>query len=257
MSDLADRLASLTPEKRELLRRRLGRSTPVQLAVDPGPSEPLPLSYEQERLWLADRLDPGNPAYLLTVGVRLRGALNVSALEQALTEIVRRHEPLRTTFLEIDGRPLQRVLPAPAAFPLRRIELAGAPHENREAEAKNVAIGEVRRPFALDTGPLFAAALIRLAPEDHALLLTVLLQRPTERSAGATVRRSVPPGCDTATSSCGNAGTSTGQRCDGRSRHGRWPWAPCRRCSTCRSIVRGLHCRRFAARASFLRSMPN
>jgi thioester reductase-like protein/FkbH-like protein len=204
MSDLADRLASLTPEKRELLRRRLGRSRPVQPAAEPGSSEPLPLSFEQERLWLADRLDPGNPAYLLTVGVRFRGALNASALQQALTEIVRRHEPLRTTFLEIDGRPRQRVQPAPAVFPLRRIELDAVPDEHREAEAKKVAIGEVHRSFALDTGPLFAAALVRLKPEDHALLLTVhhivadgwsvrVLMRDLATTYGAFCRRDDVP----------------------------------------------------------------
>jgi hypothetical protein len=66
-----------------------------------------PLSYAQQRMWLLDRLDPGNPAYNITRVIRLHGALSITALQESLREIVARHESLRTTFTEIEGEPVQ------------------------------------------------------------------------------------------------------------------------------------------------------
>ena len=65
----------------------------------------LPLSFAQQRLWFFDQLEPGTPAYNIPAAVRLKGPLNVVALEQSLNEIVKRHESLRTTFGNVDGRP--------------------------------------------------------------------------------------------------------------------------------------------------------
>ena len=70
-----------------------------------------PLSYAQQRLWFLDQLEPGNSNYNITTVLRLKGELNIPSLEASLNEIVRRHEVLRTTFLSVDGKPLQQVNP--------------------------------------------------------------------------------------------------------------------------------------------------
>jgi amino acid adenylation domain-containing protein len=132
----------------------------------------LPLSFAQERLWFLERLEPGGTVYNLPAALRLRGPLDAGALERALGEVVRRHEALRTTFAERDGVPVQVVAPF-AGFALAVDDLAGAADGEREAEAARRAAGEAARPFDLAAGPLFRARLLRLAPDDHLLLLVM------------------------------------------------------------------------------------
>ena len=130
----------------------------------------LPLSHAQERLWFLDRLDPGTPAFNLTESVRLRGALDVPALRRALAEVVRRHEALRTAFVEVRGRAVQRILPAvEVSLPL--VDLAALPAERRQAEAERCAVRAGERRFDLARPPLLAAALVRLAAGHHAVVL--------------------------------------------------------------------------------------
>jgi amino acid adenylation domain-containing protein len=134
---------------------------------------PLPLSFAQQRLWFLDRLSPGSAAYNLFYALRLRGPLDVRALERALAELVRRHETLRTVFVPDEGGgAVQRVLP-PATPPLPLVELAGLPEPAREAEARRLAAAESARPFDLERGPLLRATRVRLAAEEHALLFAL------------------------------------------------------------------------------------
>jgi Condensation domain. len=72
-------------------------------------TQPIPLSYAQQRLWFLDQLEPGNAFYNIPVAVRLSGELNDAALEQSLNEIVRRHENLRTTFITTNGQAEQTI----------------------------------------------------------------------------------------------------------------------------------------------------
>ena len=141
--------------------------------IIPSPrSDDLPLSFAQERLWLLDQLAPGNAAYNVSGAVRLRGALDVAALEHALSEIVRRHETLRTVFRAAEGVPLQVVLPAgPLALPLE--DLSGLEDAPREAELRRRAADEARRPFDLAAGPLLRTTLLRLGAGEHVLLLAM------------------------------------------------------------------------------------
>jgi amino acid adenylation domain-containing protein len=134
----------------------------------------LPLSFGQLRLWFLDQLEPGSAAYNLPWAVRLEGGLDAAALAAVLSEIARRHEALRTIFHlpEGDDEPAQRILPA-APVPLPLIDLAGLPAAARAAEARRLGRIEARRPFDLAPGPLLRAALLRLAGEEHALLLTL------------------------------------------------------------------------------------
>ncbi|HEX8273730.1 MAG TPA: amino acid adenylation domain-containing protein, partial [Longimicrobiaceae bacterium] len=121
-------------------------------------------------LWFLDRLQPGSAFYNVYSALRLGGALDVRALETALGEIVRRHEALRTVFREADGSPVQVIRPF-AGFALSVEDLAGLAEAEREAQVKRRATEEAARPYDLAVGPLFRASLLRLADEEHVLLL--------------------------------------------------------------------------------------
>ena len=131
----------------------------------------LPLSFAQRRLWFLEQLQPGTAAYNLPAVFRLGGALDVPALAAALCEIVRRHEVLRTTFVVLEGEPMQ-VVGEPAPRPLPVVDLSGLPEPVREAESSRLVQDEARRPFDLRQGPVLRETLLRLAAEDHRLLLT-------------------------------------------------------------------------------------
>ncbi|HEX9940289.1 MAG TPA: amino acid adenylation domain-containing protein, partial [Longimicrobium sp.] len=132
----------------------------------------LPLSFAQERLWFIDRLGPGSAAYTVGMPVRLAGPLDVSALERALGEVVRRHAVLRTRFALVDGAPVQRIEPA-GPFRLEVDDLSALPAGEREAEIGRRAEAERRTPFDLEAGPLFRARLVRAADDDHLLLMAM------------------------------------------------------------------------------------
>ena len=133
----------------------------------------VPPSFAQERLWFLDRLAPSSPLYNIHVALRLAHAVNVPALQRALGDIVRRHEALRTTFVEVDGRPMQRVEPS-LELPLPVVDLGDVIRADREARATALVAEEARRPFDLMRGPLLRATLMRLDARDWVLLLVML-----------------------------------------------------------------------------------
>ena len=133
---------------------------------------PLPLSFAQQRLWFLDQLEPGNPLYNTPGALRLQGRLDTAALEQALSEIVRRHETLRTTFDASEETPVQVIsAPRPVTIPL--IDLSGLNEIDREREAKYLMSAEAQRPFDLSHGPLLRATLLRLREDEYVLLFTM------------------------------------------------------------------------------------
>jgi amino acid adenylation domain-containing protein len=134
-------------------------------------NEHLPLSFAQQRLWFLWRLEPASPAYNIPLALRIRGLLDVDALERALDEIVQRHEILRTTFLSVDGDPVQVIDPA-ARLALPLDDLAGSPAERRQELTQDAARAEARGPFDLSRELPIRARLLRLDPEEHVLLLT-------------------------------------------------------------------------------------
>ena len=134
--------------------------------------QPLPLSFAQQRLWFLDQLEPGNPLYNTPGALRLKGTLDIAAFEQALNEIVRRHETLRTTFDVSQGTPIQIIsAPRPLAIPL--IDLSGLNEIDREREAGRLIRQEAQHRFDLSHGPLLRATLLRLLEEEHLLLFTM------------------------------------------------------------------------------------
>src|SRR6185369_10956508 len=135
-------------------------------------SRTAPLSFAQQRLWFLDQYEPDNILYNLAHAIRLQGALDVTALEQSLSEILQRHEALRTTFSIVDDRPVQ-VIHKVSDFTLTLIELRESSSEKMEATAARLAAEEAEKPFNLAKGPLLRVKLLRLAEDDHVLLITM------------------------------------------------------------------------------------
>ncbi len=131
-----------------------------------------PLSFAQERLWFLDQLDPGSPAYNVPGVLRIAGRLDVAALRAALREVVRRQEALRTTFAETGGQPTQKIAPA-SDLPIAVADLAALSETDRAGEARRLAGAEAGRGFDLTRGPLLRGTLLRLAPAEHWILLTM------------------------------------------------------------------------------------
>ncbi len=150
-------------------------------------SKPFPLSFAQQRLWLLDQLSPGTPFYNVPAAIRLKGRLDVKALEQSFNEIVRRHESLRTVFGEQDGRPTQHIQ-AHEPFSLPLVDLSSLPHEEQDRELRRLVQEEGQRPFDLSRGPFLRLILFKLAPEDHALAATMHHIVSDGWSAGVLVR---------------------------------------------------------------------
>ncbi|MEN3329190.1 MAG: hypothetical protein V7638_3997 [Acidobacteriota bacterium] len=131
-----------------------------------------PLSFAQQRLWFLDGLNPDSAFYNVPMAIRLRGELNVNALERSLNELLRRHESLRTSFSILDGEAVQVIAPD-LQVDLQQTDLAHLVDDEAEAEAQRLATADAQHPFDLRRAPLLRASLLRLAAEHHILLLSV------------------------------------------------------------------------------------
>jgi amino acid adenylation domain-containing protein len=165
-AELADAIRALQEEPAADERPRIPRS-PLRET-----GGPYPLSFAQQRLWFLDQFEPGTPAFNVPAAIGLRGRLDVAALHGALNEVVRRHETLRTRFPAAEGKVAQEILPE-LEIPLPVVDLAGLPGGARRAEERRLILGHTAHSFDLATGPLIAAVLLALAPEEHLLLLAV------------------------------------------------------------------------------------
>ena len=103
---------------------------------------------------------------------RLQGPLDATALARALTELARRHESLRTTFVTRDGEPWQHIS-SPEPLRPEIIDLQNVPAADRETVVEEHVQKEVQRPFGLARGPLFRPVLIRLAPDEHEFVVSI------------------------------------------------------------------------------------
>ncbi|HYO55498.1 condensation domain-containing protein, partial [Archangium sp.] len=160
----------------------LARSIESALTGEQGPRAPplvpvsregeLPASFAQQRLCFLEQLQPGGYTYNVPMAMDLRGRLDVVALERSLRELVRRHETLRTTFASPGGRVVQAISPE-VSLELAVEDLEGLAAPEREAEARRRAREEAQRPFELSHGPLLRARVLRLAREEHVLVLVM------------------------------------------------------------------------------------
>ena len=166
-------IARRKPEILALLGEDGAGQTQERLRLAPMPREgELPLSFAQRRLWFLDQLEPGTSAYTIAARRRLRGPLDLTALANAFTELVRRHESLRTTFASKNGEPRQQIATPERVTP-EIIDLEGVPAVDREQVAEDRVRAEAERPFTLVRGPLFRPVLFRLGPDEHELLVSI------------------------------------------------------------------------------------
>jgi amino acid adenylation domain-containing protein len=135
-------------------------------------SGPAPLSFSQQRLWFFDQFEPASFVYNVLTPVSLRGNLDVSALQEAFNHLVRRHEALRTTFELREGQPVQ-IIGQQQSIPIRRIDLSHQARPEQQEQFHAVFNDETYRPFDLKKGPLLRITLVRMAAEEHALLLAM------------------------------------------------------------------------------------
>ncbi|CAG0974790.1 enterobactin synthetase component F [Burkholderiales bacterium] len=141
-------------------------------AMTPDTARSAPLSFAQQRLWLLDRLYPGESVYNEPQALRLSGTLDRDALRRSLNEVVRRHAILRTRYMLEDAQPVQVVVPA-SVVPLDVQDLRALPEAERETAARRLAQEERRARFDLAQGPLLRARLVCLRDTEHWLLLTM------------------------------------------------------------------------------------
>jgi len=130
--------------------------------------EVLPLSFSQQRLWFLHQLEKESAAYHLPTALRLTGVLNIEALEKSLTEIIRRHEILRTTFSMQDGKAVQIIAPV-QPMTLQKIDLSLSAEQS--AKVQQIFTAEFHRSFELSKGPLLRGTLLQLGEKEHVLLL--------------------------------------------------------------------------------------
>jgi aspartate racemase len=171
----------LTPEELEQLRHRKAeilrflrdhtshRQAPLAAVERSGP---LPLSFAQERLWFLDQLGVAGAAYNIPYAFRLAGALDLVMLERSLTELVRRHESLRTRFVALGGVGAQVIDPA-GPVKLSLTDLSGLEPQSREARAGALIQEEAARRFDLAAHCGLRLGLLRLSSDEHILLLTL------------------------------------------------------------------------------------
>jgi len=134
--------------------------------------EDLPLSFSQQRLWILDKFDPGNPVYNIAEMLSLHGSLDITALQKSLSGVVRRHEILRTTFIEKNGQPVQVISPE-TDHKLTVMDLSRTPDDEQAVALEQLALKEARCPFRLDTGPLFRSLLVILDDSRYTLQFTI------------------------------------------------------------------------------------
>lgn len=174
------RRSEKTPENPSVRRRRLQEesieeepnTSLSQITRRYPPQDAIPLSFAQERLWFLHQLVPGNAFYNIPMSFRLQGRLNIPALGQALRELTRRHEPLRTRFETINGQPaqiIQEEIPIfPAVVDLRRLSTS-----DREDETQRITREESVLPFDLERDLPFRSLLLIMSETDHLLLMTM------------------------------------------------------------------------------------
>ncbi len=128
-------------------------------------------SFAQESLWFLDQLTPNSALFNTPIPLWLKGPLQVSALYRSLQAVVARHEILRTTFVAVEGRPMQSIAPAlEIALPVLDLSLLDESTHQQQMQRLIDETGEL--PFDLARGPLLRAQLLRLAPTEHVLVVT-------------------------------------------------------------------------------------
>ena len=175
---IANRFASLAPQQRRDFLQKMQEQgvsfgqLPIPLTAPA--AEPCELSYAQQRQWFLWQLDPEGAAYHIPAALRLRGALNVPALQHSFDALLERHHSLRSVFIETDGRVLQQLqTPTDLSLTLTQHDLRDQPQAERLNMAMQLLELDIARPFDLQHGPLLRVSLLQLDADDHVLVLTL------------------------------------------------------------------------------------
>ncbi|MBN1204893.1 MAG: amino acid adenylation domain-containing protein, partial [Myxococcaceae bacterium] len=189
MKDIRQQLEKLTPKQRALYELMLKeKARPRQTLARRQGSGPAPASFPQQRLWVLQQLEPEcSFAYNVHITVRFFGPLDVGVLERSFNEVVRRHESLRTTLGSEQGAPVLVVHPE-VRVPLPVMELGAWPQARQLAEVERRTREESLRPFELERAPLMRGTVLRLAADDHVVLVTMHHLVTDRWSLGVLVR---------------------------------------------------------------------
>ncbi len=177
MSELSQKIASLSPEQRALFDLKLkALKEQKKNTVKPEPPKivrqvvngPIPLSLDQERLWFINQYAPDNAAYNIHTATRLLGSLDIAVLEKSLHEVMQRHDVLRTSFIAEKGQPKQVIAPT-LYLPISVFDLQHLSQDEQDAEAMRYATEEAEQPFDLAQAPMLRVWLLKMSPTEHVL----------------------------------------------------------------------------------------
>jgi len=153
--------------------QREKRAAVVQeIKQDPSKCNLFPLAFAQEPMWFLEKVAPRKSNYNMPAAIDFRGTLDVSALEASLNAVVKRHEALRTAFIDLEGVPMQLIQP-PEPVVLERIDLSYLDARTVSEERDRLTQEEACRPFELTKGYLFRSTLLKLRADHHLLLVTL------------------------------------------------------------------------------------
>ncbi len=169
--EIKEEIAAKKPEILDFLKAAKIPTNTVDLEIIPvSRDQDLPLSFAQQRLWFLHQLSPDSHSYNLLDALRLEGNLNLLALEQSLSELIRRHEILRTTFPMVEGQPIQRIAP-PSTVSLPLEDLQGLSKNEQTEHLQEIAIAFSLKPFNLAKESLVQFKLLKLGFQEYVLLL--------------------------------------------------------------------------------------
>ena len=176
MDDIRKRLEKLSPEKRALLLKKLqdrqkGEAVRREIPLRKDATR-FPMSFAQRGFWYLEQMQPGTGLNNIPAVIRLRGRLDVAALEKAIQTILERHQVLRARFEVQAGEPIQSIL-QDYRFRLPVVDLQATDETQRVAKARDLARKEALKPFDLSCGPMFRCSLIRLAEDDFIMVLVM------------------------------------------------------------------------------------
>ncbi|MDB9524606.1 condensation domain-containing protein [Oscillatoria sp. CS-180] len=168
--ELSTQLRDRKTEILEFLRRHETASATTIQSVPR--TEPLPVSFAQQRLWFLEQMQQEGAVYNIPLAVQVEGLLDETAFSQSLTALVERHESLRTRFITVDGQPMQEVV-APQPIRLEQRDLQSLSSPEQETEVRQQAIASAQTRFDLTEAPLLRVTLLRLADTASVVLLTM------------------------------------------------------------------------------------
>lgn len=174
VTDINQRIANLSPEKRALLEQHLLKKAAAahdQPVLEPRHSaEPPPLSFAQQRLWFLHQLEPDSTQFNTARATTIHGELDIEALRRAINRIIERHEAIRTVFTAVVGEPRQCILPE-WSFDIPVVDCSAAPSAEKERHIRQAFLAEARRPFDLSHDLMLRVSLLRHSPTEHTLIM--------------------------------------------------------------------------------------